>query len=368
MITNGMREPDHQRVPGRGRITRRRLFALAAGAGGALALGATTAAHATTTDAGTYLPPATGPWQTADPAENGWDVEALEAALELAGQRESESLIVVERGRILAERYWNGADASSAIDVASVQKSVVAMLFGVLASSTALRPADPVSTWLGPGWSAAGDAEAAITCRHLLTMTSGLDENLEFAAEPGTVWSYNTPAYGTLQQVLEAASGQSLQDFSSEALFARIGATAAWYTRSSPNNAEQGLLASARDLARLGLLMLAGGEWEGDRIIPLVWRDRMLEPSQNLNPAYGRLWWLNGQDSYLLPDDTAPRSGPLIPAAPADLAAALGAGGQKLYLVPSRHLVVIRLGDAPGGPRLGFDRDLWEALAPALPV
>jgi len=54
--------------------------------------------------------------------------------------------------------------------------------------------------------------------------------------------------------------------------------------------------------------------------------------------------------------------------APADLAAALGAGGQKLYLVPSRHLVVIRLGDAPGGPRLGFDRDLWEALAPALPV
>ncbi len=355
---------------GRG-VNRRRALALAAGTGGALALGAGTWA-----DAGTAgperprmsFPSASGAWAIADPAARGWDRAALDAAVDLAGKRASTALLVVEHGRILVERYWNGTDASSARDVASVQKSVTAMLFGLAAATTSLRTSDPVSSWLGAGWSRARAAEPDITCAHLLTMTSGLDDDLRPVAEPGAAWAYNTVAYAVLHRVLRAATGRSLQDFSDAALFAPVGATAAWRRRPDPGgHAEQGLVASARDLCRLGLLVLAGGHWGRRPLLPRRWRDAMLARSQDLNHSYGRLWWLNGQDSHLLPDDDRPRTGPLLPAAPHDLVAGLGAGGQKLYVVPSRGLVVVRLGDTPGGGRTGFDGDLWTALSAALP-
>ena len=187
-------------------------------------------------------------------------------------------------------------------------------------------------------------------------------------AEPGAAWAYNTVAYAVLHRVLRAATGRSLRDFSAAALFAPVGATATWRARADPGgHAEQGLVASARDLCRLGLLVLAGGRWNHRRLLPGRWCTAMLSRSQDLNHSYGRLWWLNGQDSHLLPDDDRPRPGPLLHAAPDDLVAGLGAGGQKLYVVPSRGLVVVRLGDAPGGGRTGFDNDLWTALAAALP-
>ncbi|MGN9809436.1 serine hydrolase domain-containing protein [Micromonospora sp. BQ11] len=315
-----------------------------------------------------YFPPADAEWADADPGARGWNQPALDRVLQLAGQRDSTALVVVEHGRILAERYWNGTDASTARDVASVQKSVVAMLFGAAVAATRLRPSDPVSSWLGAGWSRAGTAESGITCRHLLTMTSGLDESLRPLAAPGSVWSYNTVAYAKLHQVLLAATGRSLQEFSDAALFGPTGAAAVWRARRKPaGNAEQGLVASARDLARFGLLVLAGGHWERREVVPTRWCETMLTRSQDLNHAYGTLWWLNGQDNHLLPGDTSPRAGSLIPTAPADLAVGLGAGGQKLYVVPSRGLVVVRLGDTPAGGRTSFDTDLWSAITEAAP-
>jgi hypothetical protein len=91
----------------------------------------------------------------------------------------------------------------------------------------------------------------------------------------------------------------------------------------------------------------------------------MTNTSQQLNEAYGFLWWLNGKESYRLPQTTLEFQGKLIPNAPNDLISALGKDDQKLYIVPSQDLIVIRMGDDAGnavpGPS-GFDNELWGKL------
>ena len=92
----------------------------------------------------------------------------------------------------------------------------------------------------------------------------------------------------------------------------------------------------------------------------------MTTPSQTLNRSYGYLWWLNGQPSYQLPGpQQTVFPGPLIPAAPADLIAALGKNDQKIYVVPSLGLVVVRQGNSAGASRLAassFDNELWTRI------
>jgi CubicO group peptidase (beta-lactamase class C family) len=84
-----------------------------------------------------------------------------------------------------------------------------------------------------------------------------------------------------------------------------------------------------------------------------------------MNPSYGYLYWLNGKESFRVPGSEIQFNGKLIPNAPNDLYAGLGKNDQKLYVVPSEELVVVRLGDDAGETLLGpssFDNDLWEFL------
>ncbi|MBX2979815.1 MAG: hypothetical protein KF905_11005 [Flavobacteriales bacterium] len=90
----------------------------------------------------------------------------------------------------------------------------------------------------------------------------------------------------------------------------------------------------------------------------------MITPSQTLNPAYGYLWWLNGQSSYLLPGLQFPLSGPAMPNAPMDVYAALGKNGQIINVSPSSGIVVVRMGDLPGGifvPNV-YNDQIWQYL------
>jgi CubicO group peptidase (beta-lactamase class C family) len=120
-----------------------------------------------------------------------------------------------------------------------------------------------------------------------------------------------------------------------------------------------GLCTTARDLARLGELMLAGGVWRGRRIVSRGYVEAAVTPSQSLNMAYGLLWWLNGRSLRTGPgmSDRA-----LADAAPSDMYAAQGALGRKVYVVPSLALVVVRLGDAPDDD---FNQRFWELLTAA---
>ncbi|MCU0618706.1 MAG: beta-lactamase family protein [Gemmatimonadaceae bacterium] len=315
------------------------------------------------------FPGVSDPWPTIAPSAIGWDSLALAQALDWAGTRRSRAVVVLWRGRIVAERYWAGWTPTTDSIIASAGKSVVATLAGQLARDGRLALDAPVTTQLGAGWSRSPATEGAITARHLLTMSSGLDDSLARVVAPGTRFYYNNPAYYQLFAVLERASGQEIGALARARLFAPIGITSA---RWLPNldTGERGfvLSLSARDMARFGLLVLAHGRWNGTPVVDSAWVAEMTRPQAPDNPAYGHLWWLNGSTSHRLPGPylLPTRSGPLVPSAPADLRAALGKGDKKIYVVPSLDLVVVRHGeDADGGEALAssdFDEAWWQRL------
>ena len=92
--------------------------------------------------------------------------------------------------------------------------------------------------------------------------------------------------------------------------------------------------------------------------------NEMTTTSQDLNHSYGYLWWLNGKDSFI-GTDTQPHAGSIVPNAPSDMIAALGANDQKIYVVDSKKLVVIRCGNSAGNAEFAnssFDNELWEKI------
>lgn len=316
--------------------------------------------------------PTASDWPSVEPSAAGWNAATLEEASAYAEQSRSTAFIVAVGGKILLERYYGGADASLTRDVASVQKSVMAVLAGVAVDRQLLSLDETVTSVLGAGWSnAPAEAEAAITVRHLLTMTSGLDEKLEYAAPAGTAWLYNNDAYYRVRLVLEQKAGRGIDALAKEWLFDRIGmrdsAFRARRERDTKGLAVVGLQTTARDMARFGLLVLARGSWEGAAIVPAAFLDAAGSTSQPHNEAYGYLFWLNGTGTLRLPPSIA-TAGPLVPAAPADAVAALGKGDQKIYIVPSERLVVVRQGEAADEDRYAlssFDNALWSRIMAA---
>ncbi len=333
-----------------------------------------------------YFPAADGTWETVDPAAVGWDAEGLEAALTVAAERDSTGVVILHGGRILAERHWtldspsrghvNGSygpngDGHAIEDVASVQKSVVAVLVGMARERGLLTLDDPVTDYLGRWTEASEEQERAVTIRHLMAMTTGLTPALEHDAAPGEKWLYNTPAYHHLLRIVAAAADLDRNAVTREWLTGRLGMRdSRWEPRPWAASAiGTGFAATARDLARFGLFILAGGTWDGETVIHATeYLSEMLRPSQTLNPSYGLLWWVNGQNSsqsWAIPPVTT--AGTLIAAAPADLVAAQGARDRKLYVVPSLDLVVSRLGDAGSRDGSSFNDAFWERLAEAAP-
>jgi CubicO group peptidase (beta-lactamase class C family) len=119
---------------------------------------------------------------------------------------------------------------------------------------------------------------------------------------------------------------------------------------------------NTRSMARFGLLTYAKGKWECEQIIPEAYQYDAVNTSQSINEAYGYMWWLNGKSTYHLPQSQFEFPGELIPDAPADLYCALGRDDQKIYVVPSKKLVVIRMGnpaDSQNFALSNFDNDLW---------
>jgi len=344
-------------------------------------------AASTAADSNLYFPPSGKDWKQVSPEAAGFDADKLEAALDFAGENKSSGVVVLWQGRILAEKHWpldraNGAsirylggargkDAQGRVieDVASVQKSVVAALVGMAQERKRIAIDKPVGAYLGAGWSEASpEQEERITLRHLLTMTSGLNEQLKFVAPAGKRWQYNSTAYSRARDCVAKAAGKSANEFTREWLTARIGMNdSSWKQRPfaarDPKQNQLGFATTARDLARFGLLVLARGEWDGEAILAdKDYLKDMLSPSQELNPAYGYLWWLNGQKFVLRGRRRVP--GPTIPNAPMDLVAANGALGRKCWVVPSLNLVVTRLGDQPNDR--GFDNQFWKLMMEAV--
>ena len=309
---------------------------------------------------------------------------AMQEVLDYAQAQKTTGFLVVRDRRTVVEHNWPPpADAAQfratmayetnaygalLEDVASQQKSFVAVLAAIAADKGLLDVERPVSDYVGAGWSkAASDQERAIRVIHLLQMNSGLGVDFAYAAPPASVFLYNTPVYAVTKRVLAAAARSPLETITRDWLAAPLGMKdTAWRKRPAAMGDvgnPTGLVTSPRDTARFGQLILDGGKAaDGRRVVSETGLQAMLARSAT-NPAYGRLWWLNGSDHAIRP--LANRiEGPLIPAAPADLVAALGAMDRKLYVVPSRRLVVVRMGQAAIDK--DFDQQLWLRLGKAL--
>jgi CubicO group peptidase (beta-lactamase class C family) len=133
----------------------------------------------------------------------------------------------------------------------------------------------------------------------------------------------------------------------------------------------EALNTTARDLATLGELVLRQGRHGGRQLVSEGAVAEILTPSQSLNRAYGLLWWLNGQTPLRIPFVDEPIDQVLLPSAPADTVAMLGALGQWCHVVPSLDAVVVRLGSTVPGPLAAIGAaaadELWrDVLAPGL--
>ena len=227
-----------------------------------------------------------------------------------------------------------------------------------------------VSDYLETGWTSTPIAkENLITCKHLLTMTSGLDDslgdnvdplNLEYLSDAGTRWAYHN-VYVKLQDIIEAASNQLFSAFFDANLKNKIGMTGSWIQIGDFSV----YYSTTRSMARFGLLAFNKGTWDSLEIVNKNYFENSINTSQNINNAYGYLWWLNGKTSYHLPQSQFEFQGNLIPNAPTDLYAALGKNDQKIYVSPSKKLVIIRMGESAEESNFAlsnFDNELWEKI------
>lgn len=164
-----------------------------------------------------------------------------------------------------------------------------------------------------------------------------------------------------MQDVIAEASNSNWNGYFNEKLRDKIGMTGTWIKTGAPSV----YWSNTRSMARFGLVISANGIWENSEIIPKNFLIEATNTSQNINQAYGYLWWLNGKTSYHLPVTQMPFNGKLIPNDPDDMYAALGKNDQKIYVVPSKNLVIIRMGDAGDASNFAlstFDNDLWGKI------
>lgn len=322
-----------------------------------------------------YFPPNSGnTWATLDPSELGWCADKLDDLYQFLDEKNSKAFIILKDGKIVVERYFDSFTKDSLWYYASSGKSITSVLVGIAKQENLLALDDKTSKYLGAGWtSAPPEKEDLITIRHQLSMTAGLDENeedlngttfcldpacLKYKADAGTRWAYHNAPYLLLQNVLEAASGQSYNLFYYNRLANKIGMSGLWVGGH--------LYGKPRDAARFGLFALANGNWNGQQILSdAEYLRDMKESSQQLNKSYGYLWWLNGKDSFMIPVLRNVFNGSMMPDGPADMYVALGKNDQKIYVVPGESMVVVRMGDSARESAAAitvFDNELWQKI------
>ncbi|SHM18697.1 serine hydrolase domain-containing protein [Flavobacterium saccharophilum] len=318
-----------------------------------------------------YFPPLTGnTWETVSISDLKWNQNAVQPLLGYLELKNSKSFIILVNGRIVLEKYFNQHDATKNWYWASAGKTLTSTMTGIAQQEGLLNINNKVSQYIGMGWTSETLAkENLITCKHLLTMTSGLDDstddvepvNLIYKADAGTRWAYHN-VYVKLQDVVAKASGQTWENYFNAKLRDKIGMNGNW-VQLGVNSV---YTSNSRSMARFGLLMLNKGKWESNQILNETYFNEATTTSQNINLGYGYLWWLNGKTSYHLSQSQLTFPGSVIPTAPNDMFMALGKNDQKIYVVPSKNMVIIRMGDAADGENLAlsdFDETLWEKIS-----
>ncbi len=322
-----------------------------------------------------YFPPISGDsWEMTLPEELGWNVDYTDSLDTFLENENTKACIILYKGKIVYEKYFGSFSSDSLWYWASAGKTITAFLVGKAQEQGYLNITDTSSLYLGKGWtSCAPEKEEKITIWHQLTMTTGFKtsginwdctdpECLNYLTDAGSRWFYHNAPYTVLKDVLTSATGLAVNTLTNQWLKNEIGMGGFWL-QSGWNNL---YISRARDMAKFGSLILNQGDWNGKVIMSdKDYVYNMTHTSQDLNPAYGYLFWLNGKEKYIQPGLAIEFQGSIIPEAPADMYAALGKNDQKLYIVPSKELVVVRMGNAARESLLalsGFDNDFWKLI------
>ncbi len=325
-----------------------------------------------------YFPPTNGTdtWETQSISSLGWNQNAVQPLLDYLLLKNTKSFMILVNGRIVMENYFNGHTATTLWRWNSAGKTLTSTVTGIAEQEGFINTNNKVSDYLGTGWTSAPLAkENLITCKNLLKMNSGLDDtlgddvapgNLQYVADAGTRWAYHN-VYVKLQDVVEQATGQTWNNYFNTKLRDKIGmsSTGVWYNGTGVNLGLRIYFSNTRSMARFGLLALNNGNWNGNQVINSAYLNQATTTSQNINLAYGYLWWLNGKASYRLPQTQLQFNGSLIASGANDMYMALGKDDQKIYVIPSKKMVVIRMGDAADSANLAlstFDEVLWQKI------
>lgn len=317
-----------------------------------------------------YFPPNnSSTWETKTINQLGWNESEVQPLLDYLELKNSKSFMILHNGKIVMEYYFNGHTANSSWYWASAGKTLTTAITGIAQEEGYININNKVSDYIGTNWTSAPLAkENLITCKHLLTMTSGLDDtndqidaaNLNYLADAGTRWAYHS-VFFKLQDVVEQATSQNWDNYFNSKLKTPIGMSGLWL----PTGSENVYWSNTRSMARFGLLALNYGKWKSSQIVNHYFFTTSTSTSQNINLSYGYLWWLNGKASYHLPNTQFEFNGSIIPSGPNDMFMALGKNDQKIYVVPSKKIVIIRMGNAADNETAAlsdFDEVLWQKI------
>jgi CubicO group peptidase (beta-lactamase class C family) len=321
-------------------------------------------------------PPAGGGWSTAAPAAEGLDAARLCAMVPLLAAQKQDNVhavLVARHGKLVFEQYFSGIDESwgrslgevphgrdQLHDARSVTKSVVALVLGIALDRGVVKARldTPVFDLLPQYADLRTSEKAKIKLRDLLTMSAGLqwdeavpygtpqnsETQMDQAPDParyvlsqavvapaGEVYNYSGGSAVLLQAILKQATGKPLDVVTRELLFAPLGITDVdWirYPKTGEPIAASGLRLLPRDFAKIGQLVLQHGMWNGRQLVPAAFVDQATTPQINGLDLYfyGYQFWLG-------------RS--LVAHREVDWIAAVGLGGQRIFVVPSLDLVAV---------------------------
>ena len=313
-----------------------------------------------------YFPPAVGKWEEDIKYNLNWNKDEVQALKDYLGTNGTKSFMILYNGKIVMEEYFNGHDATKTWPWYSAGQTLTSAAVGIAQQDGLLDINDKVSKHLGEGWTSETlEQENLVKIKNLLNMTSGINDqavnlnpvDLSYQADAETRWSYHI-IYEKLHDIIAKTSGKTFDAYLKEKIADKIGMTGTW---------DEFYSSDTRSMARFGLLALNKGKWSENQIINEAYFNESISTSQTLNLSFGYLWWLGGKNSFIEPNLKTVKNYKPFPNAPADMYMAYGFSDQRIYVSPSKRLVVVRMGNLIDGSYTKFnnefDNEVWGRIS-----
>lgn len=319
---------------------------------------------------GPYWP--TENWRTCRPEEVGMSSQLLVRAYTYAANDELNTfgLAIIKDGYIVGEAYLNGFKQDDRRYSYSVCKSFASAVIGIAIDDGLIESVDEnvyqyYAQWQEPG---TDPRKQQMTIRHLLTMTSGLEwdednyygnsstndafimhrqsDMIQYVLDkpmrenPGERWYYSTGNSQLLSGIIESVAGMSFYEYALPNLLEPIGLSQIGWDHDDAGHTHtgSGIRATVREYGKFGYLYLMNGQWDGEQIVSSEWIAESTAPVSESIDWYGYHWWLK------------PALGePTSSIVPSETYIAWGIYTQQIFVIPSKNIVIVRVGDDPGG-------------------